>query len=92
MDITGGLGRQVIWMWRAGERNPSVTYAQLLVQYLRAHAHTSFALAAEIDQYIKEREGKQPYQPKGFAEMLDRDGNGVLRDGRGKGKRPKVAP
>jgi hypothetical protein len=72
---------------RSGRRNPSPEYLEKFA--LEMLAVVAASLAAEVrdtlpDAYVRQR------RARGFCEVRDRDGTGMLRDGRGRGARPKT--
>ena len=74
--------------WARGLRRMPAYRARLLAARLISHAAVARSLAADVEYYARILE-RQPRLARGWQVMRDRDGTGVLRDGRWRGGRRK---
>jgi hypothetical protein len=74
--------------WRSGRRNPSPEFLEKFAARLEMLAVVAASLAAAVRDMLPHSYARQR-RPRGFCVVRDRDGTGMLRDGRGRGARPK---
>lgn len=90
--IVGEISWPTLRHWRKGTQRPLPIYTARLIEHLEAKLAAGEVLLAELraehDARVREIAGRRR---GGWAEVRDRDGSGVARDGRGRGGRPKTS-